>query len=94
MGDNFKDVLNESLQSSDEALDIFSKITERLIDVMVDYSVLTLNAFSRKKGSKLSDSQIRDAINFNLQFILQQVQDPEFLDIIRDETTLKYSENE
>jgi hypothetical protein len=94
MGDNFKDVLNESLQSSDEALDIFSKITERLIDVMVDYSVLTLNAFSRKKGSKLTDSQIRDAINFNLQFILQQVQDPEFLDIIRDETTLKYSENE
>lgn len=92
MGDNFKDVLNESLQSSDEALDIFSKITERLIDVMVDYSVLTLNAFSRKKGSKLTDSQIRDAINFNLQFILQQVQDPEFLDIIRDETTLKYSE--
>jgi hypothetical protein len=94
MGDNFKDVLNESLQSSDEALDIFSKITERLIDVMVDYSVLTLNAFSRKKGSKLTDSQIKDAINFNLQFILQQVQDPEFLDIIRDETTLKYSENE
>ena len=94
MGDKFKDVLNESLQSSDEALDIFSKITERLIDVMVDYSVLTLNAFSRKKGSKLTDSQIRDAINFNLQFILQQVQDPEFLDIIRDETTLKYSENE
>jgi hypothetical protein len=94
MGDNFKDVLNESLQSSDEALDIFSKITERLIDVMVDYSVLTLNAFSRKKGSKLTDSQIRDAINFNLQFILQQVQDPEFLDIIRDETTLKYSEKE
>ena len=94
MGDNFKDVLNESLQSSDEALDIFSKITERLIDVMVDYSILTLNAFSRKKGSKLTDSQIRDAINFNLQFILQQVQDPEFLDIIRDETTLKYSENE
>lgn len=94
MGDKFKDVLNERLQSSDEALDIFSKITERLIDVMVDYSVLTLNAFSRKKGSKLTDSQIRDAINFNLQFILQQVQDPEFLDIIRDETTLKYSENE
>ncbi len=94
MGDKFKDVLNESLQSSDEALDIFSKITERLIDVMVDYSVLTLNAFSRKKGSKLTDSQIKDAINFNLQFILQQVQDPEFLDIIRDETTLKYSENE
>jgi hypothetical protein len=94
MGDNFKDVLNESLQSSDEALDIFSKITERLIDVMVDYSVLTLNAFSRKKGSKLTDSQIKDAINFNLQFILQQVQDPEFLDIIRDETTLKYSEKE
>ena len=94
MGDSFKDILNERLLSSDEDLDNFSKITEQLIDVMVDYSVLTLNAFSRKKGSKLTDSQIKDVINFNLQFILQQIQDPEFLDIIRDETTLKYSENE
>ena len=94
MGDSFKDILNERLLSSDEDLDNFSKITEQLIDVMVDYSVLTLNAFSRKKGSKLTDSQIEDVINFNLQFILQQIQDPEFLDIIRDEAKLKYGENE
>ena len=93
MGDRFKDILNERLLSSDEDLDNFSKITEQLIDVMVDYSVLTLNAFNRKKGSKLTDSQIEDVINFNLQFILQQIQDPEFLDIIRDETKLKFSEN-
>ena len=91
MGDDFKDVLKESIQSSDEDLDHFSKITERLIDLMVDYAILTLKAFSGKKGSKLTDSQIKDVINFNLQFILQQIQDPEFLDIIRDETTLKYS---
>ena len=93
MGDSFKDILNERLLSSDEDLDNFSKITEQLIDVMVEYSFLTLNAFSRKKGSKLTDSQIEDVINFNLQFILQQIQDPEFLDIIRDETKLKFSEN-
>ena len=92
MEDSFKDVLNESLQGSNEDLENFSKITERLIDVMVDYSVLTLNVFSKKKGSRLNDSQVMDAINFNLQFILQQIQEPEFLDIIRDETTLKYNE--
>ena len=94
MRKNFRDILNKSLLNSDEDLDNFSKITEQLIDVMVDYSVLTLNAFSRKKGSKLTDSQIEDVINFNLQFILQQIQDPEFLDIIRDEAKLKYVENE
>jgi len=94
MRKNFRDILNKSLLNSDEDLDNFSKITEQLIDVMVDYSVLTLNAFNRKKGSKLTDSQIEDVINFNLQFILQQIQDPEFLDIIRDEAKLKYSEND
>ena len=62
----------------------FVVLTKRLMDVMVDFSILTLRTFSRKKSSELTRGQIEDIINFDLQFRIQQIQDPEFMDIVRE----------
>ena len=62
----------------------FVALTKRLMDVMVDFSILTLRTFGRKKSSELTRGQIEDIINFDLQFRIQQIQDPEFMDIVRE----------
>ena len=68
----------------------FIKYTKKFVKLMVDYSLFTLDVFNRKKGSKLNEPQIEDIVNFNLNFILQQIQDPEFLSIVREETISRY----
>ena len=90
MDKKIEKIINDKYFSSESELEHFGKITEQLIDVMVDYSTLTLNTLIKKKGVTLNDSQVLDVINFCLQFILQQIQDPEFLDIVREETSLRY----
>ena len=68
----------------------FIKFTKRFVNLMVDYSLFVLDVFNRKKGLKLNEAQIEDIVNFNLNFILQQIQDPEFLSIVREETISRY----
>jgi len=68
----------------------FIKFTKRFVQLMVDYSLFTLDVFNRKKGSELNEAQVEDIVNFNLNFILQQIQDPEFLSIVREETISRY----
>ena len=62
----------------------FLSLTQKLIDIMVDFTLFTLRTVNQKKGSPLKTNNVLDAINFDLQFRLQQIQDPEFLDIIRE----------
>ena len=69
----------------------FVALTKRLMDVMVDFSILTLMTFSRKKSSELTGGQIEDIINFDLQFRIQQIQDPEFMDIVRERVLEHFS---
>jgi hypothetical protein len=71
----------------------FVEFTRRFIDLIVDYCMFTLDVFCRKKGSRLNESQAEDVVNFNLNFILQQIQDPEFLSIVREEAISRYEEN-
>lgn len=68
----------------------FSELTNSLIDVMVEFSLLTLQTIQKKKGSPLTTTQIEDTINFDLQFRLLQINDPDLLDLIREKANLEF----
>ena len=68
----------------------FLELTKNLIDVMVEFSLLTLRTIQKKKGSPLTMTQIEDTIYFDLQFRLLQINDPEFLDLIRERANLEF----
>ena len=70
----------------------FVVLTKRLMDIMVDFSILTLKTFGRKKSTELTHGQIEDIINFDLQFRIQQIQDPEFMDIVRERVLEHFSD--
>ena len=76
--------MKKSASVSERDREEFVALTKRLMDVMVDFSILTLRTLSRKKSTELTEGQIEDIINFDLQFRIQQIQDPEFLDIVRE----------
>ena len=68
----------------------FTDFTSILIDLMVDFSLLTLRIISKKKETPLSISQIEEIVNFDLQFRIQQIQDPELLDVVRERIISEY----
>lgn len=68
----------------------FINLTERLIDVMTEFCLLTLQVLSERKNGQLDVKQIDEIISFDLQFRLQQIQNPELLDIVREKARSKY----
>lgn len=84
----------KSYSTSDEERKEFYSLTKRLIDVMVDFSLLTLRSVQNKKQTPLTIEQIEDTVNFDLQFRLQQISDPELLDIVRERATSKFLEDQ
>ena len=42
----------------------------------------------------LNTSQIEETVNFDLQFRIQQIQDPELLDIVRERVISEYIEEQ
>lgn len=69
----------------------FLDLTEHLLDAMTDFCLLTLKILSEKKEEPLDARQIDDIISFDLQFRLHQIQNPEFLDIIRSRAKSRYN---
>ena len=70
----------------------FTDLTNRLIDLMVEFTLLTLRIVSKKKEVPLNISQIEETVNFDLQFRIQQIQDPELLDVVRERIISEYIE--
>ncbi len=68
----------------------FVDLTCKLADIIVDFCLLTLRTIHNKKNDLLNTTQIREIINFDLQFRLQQIQSPEFLDIVRERATKEF----
>jgi hypothetical protein len=63
----------------------FIILTNKLVDVLVDFCFLTLRALCKKKQAPLNFSQIEEAINFDFQFRIQQLMDPGLLEIIKEQ---------
>jgi len=68
----------------------FIGLTCKLVDIMVDFCLLTLRTIHNKKNDPLNNTQIEEIINFDIQFRLQQIQSPEFLDTIRGIATEEF----
>jgi hypothetical protein len=80
------EILKEGLHVSETEREKFVELTNKLIDIMVDFSLLTLKTVSNIKQTSLNNQQIEDVINFDLQFQIQQINDPELLDMVRERT--------
>ena len=72
----------------------FTDLTSRLIDLMVEFTLLTLRTVGKKMEAPLNTSQIEETVNFDLQFRIQQIQDPELLDIVRERVISEYIEEQ
>jgi hypothetical protein len=84
----------KSVEPSVKELDEFTDLTNNLIENMVDFTLLTLRSIRDKKGTPLNMTQIEETVNFDLQFRLQQIQDPELLDIVRERAIYKFLEEQ
>jgi len=72
----------------------FTDLTNNLIENMVGFTLLTLRSVTKKKGVPLNMTQIEETVNFDLQFRIQQIQDPELLDIVRERVIYKFLEEQ
>ena len=89
---SLKELVKKGTSVSEKEKEEFVALTTKLIDLMVDFSILTLRTFRKMKSSELTVDQVEDVINFDLQFRIQQIQDPEFLDIVRKRVTRLYKD--
>ena len=90
MFEKIKKFLGNDVEPAKPELEEFTDLTDRLVDVMVEFVLLTLRTISKKKGAPLSIAQIEETVNFDLQFRMQQIQDPELLDIVRERAISEY----
>jgi len=91
MFEKIKKILGNEVEPTQPELTEFTDLTDKLVDVMVEFALLTLRTISRKKkGAPLSIDQIEETVNFDLQFRMQQIQDPELLDIVRERAISEY----
>ncbi len=72
----------------------FTDLTNDLIENMVDFTLLTLRSVTKKKGAPLNLTQIEETVNFDLQFRIQQIQDPELLDVVRERAIYTFLEEQ
>lgn len=90
MFEKIKKILGNEVEPTRPELTEFTDLTDRLVEVMVEFALLTLRTISKKKGARLSVAEIEETVNFDLQFRMQQVQDPELLDIVRGRAISEY----
>ena len=84
----------KSVEPSVTELGEFTDLTNNLIENMVDFTLLTLRSVTIKKGAPLNMTQIEETVNFDLQFRIQQIQDPELLDVVRERVIYKFLEEQ
>ena len=93
MFERFRKKTKPAEQSATE-LEEFTDLSNKLIESMVDLTLLTLRSIRDKKGAPLNMTQIEETVNFDLQFRMQQIQDPELLDIVREQAIYKFLEEQ
>ncbi len=92
LGSTMKELINEKLQTLETERDEFVALTNKLMDLMTDFCLLSLKAVSNMKKGSLNNQQIDDVINFDLQFRIQQINDPELLDAVRERAHSEFLE--
>ena len=72
-----------------EYMDNYANLSKRIADAMSDFCGNALHICSRVNETPLSLQQINQVIDFEVQSIIQQLEDPEMLDNIRKQALLK-----
>jgi len=94
MFDRIRKIIGDTQQPSQVDLKEFTDLTYELIELMVEFTLYSLRTITEKRGVPMTESQIEEAVNFDIQFRLQQIQDPELLDIVRDQAISRYIEEQ
>lgn len=92
MIDKIRNLLGYNKLDSESERKKFTNLTKNLLNVLVDFSILTLKTVEKKKQAPLTPTQIEDAVCFDLQFRIQQIQDPEFIDMVREKAIGNYKQ--
>jgi hypothetical protein len=79
-----RDLIKGKQQTFENEREEFVSLTNKLMELMTDFCLLSLKAIGNMKKEPLNNQQIDDVINFDLQFRIQQINDPELLDTIRE----------
>ena len=74
-----------------EEREVFITLTNRLLDVLTDFTNLTIRILSKKNGAALSVGQFEEIINQDLVFRVQQIQDQDTYEIIRERIYSEYN---
>ena len=90
MFEKIKKIFGNEVEPATPELTEFTDLTDRLVDVMVEFTLLTLRNIRKRKGAPLSIGQIEETVNFDLQFRMQQIQDPELLEMVRERAISEY----
>ena len=91
-GSTMKELIKEKQQTLETEREEFVALTNKLMDLMTDFCLLSLKTVSNMKKEPLNNQQIDDVINFDLQFRIQQINDPELLDTIRERAHSEFLE--
>ena len=94
MFDRIRKIIGDTQQPSQVDLKEFTDLTHELIELMVEFTLYSLRTIATRRGATMTESQIEEAVNFDIQFRLQQIQDPELLDIVRDQAVSRYIEEQ
>ena len=94
MFDRIKKIIEDDQKGSKVDLKEFTELTHNLIELMTEFALCSLRNVVKKMGSPLTENQIEEVVNFDIQFRLQQIQDPELLDIVRDQAISRYIEEQ
>lgn len=70
----------------------FVRLTLRLVDVMAELCLLTLEMLEERKGEPLSMGEAEAAVGFDLQFRVQQMSDPGLMEVVRERAVMGYIE--
>ena len=89
-GSAMKELTKEKLQTLETEREEFVALTNKLMDLMTDFCLLSLKVVTNMKKEPLNNQQIDDVITFDLQFRIQQINDPELLNTIREKAHLEF----
>jgi hypothetical protein len=91
-GSAMKELTKEKLRTLETEREEFVALTNKLMELMTDFCLLSLKTVTNIKKEPLNNQQIDDVINFDLQFRIQQINDPELLDTIRERAHSEFLE--
>ena len=81
--------MEKAMEESKEEL---FELTKKLNDIIVDFCVRALKTFEAGRGKPLNPLQVNQVITKEVRHVLDQISDPEFIDIIVRKAEMKYVE--